>query len=117
MSEQDCIGPIDGMRQLVRAPIMLVWDRLNTHVSHVMRELSAGLADAFILPSYAPELHVVEFLWAHVKRSLAHLTSAALDQLEAADRIRLRRLQYRPHVPDGVLAGTSLSLDSPPPSP
>ncbi|MFD0297750.1 hypothetical protein ACFWJS_42025, partial [Streptomyces sp. NPDC127061] len=26
---------------LVKAPLVLVWDRLNTHVSHVMRELIA----------------------------------------------------------------------------
>jgi putative transposase len=37
MSERDFIGLIDCVRQLVRAPIVLVWDRLNTHVSRRKR--------------------------------------------------------------------------------
>lgn len=71
----------------------------------------------FILPSYAPELNAVEYLWAHVKRSLANLATVALDQLEALVRNRLKRLQYRPDILDGFLAGTGLALDLPPPSP
>ncbi|MEU1101565.1 transposase [Streptomyces tibetensis] len=39
MGERDFITLIDGVHQLVKAPIVLVWDRLNTHVSHAMREL------------------------------------------------------------------------------
>ncbi|MGW2770918.1 IS630 family transposase, partial [Streptomyces sp. NPDC001275] len=49
--------------------------------------------------------------------SLANLTSVALDRLATLVRNRLKRLQYRPHVLDGFLAGTGLSLDLPPPSP
>ncbi|WP_406513951.1 transposase [Streptomyces sp. NBC_00161] len=41
MSERDFIELIDGTHHLVRAPIVLVWDRLNTHVSRRMRELVA----------------------------------------------------------------------------
>jgi len=42
--ERDFIALIDGIHQLVKAPIVLVWDRLNTHVSHAMRELIAERA-------------------------------------------------------------------------
>ncbi|MCX5152382.1 hypothetical protein OHB36_37645 [Streptomyces sp. NBC_00320] len=41
MSERDFIELIDGTHHLVRAPIVLAWDRLNTHVSRRMRELVA----------------------------------------------------------------------------
>jgi putative transposase len=71
----------------------------------------------FILPAYAPELNAVEYLWAHVKHTLANLAGVALDRLEALVRNRLRRLQYRAGVLDGFLSGTGLSLDLPPPSP
>ncbi|GAA2287812.1 hypothetical protein GCM10010368_68820 [Streptomyces roseiscleroticus] len=37
LGERDFIALIDGAHQLLRAPIVLVWDRLNTHVSHAMR--------------------------------------------------------------------------------
>ncbi|MFF4795639.1 transposase [Streptomyces sp. NPDC001276] len=119
LSEDDYIRLIDGMHQLVKAPIVLIWDRLNTHVSHAMRDLidARDWLTVFVLPAYAPELNAVEYLWAHVKRSLANLTSVALDRLAALVRNRLKRLQYRPHVLDGFLAGTGLFPDLPPPSP
>jgi putative transposase len=67
---------------------MLVWDRLNTHVSHAMRDLinARDWLTVFILPAYAPELNAVEYLWAHVKHSLANLASVALERLEAVAR-------------------------------
>ncbi|WP_199800731.1 transposase [Streptomyces marianii] len=68
---------------LVKAPIVLVWDRLNTHVSHTMRKLIAerGWLTVFLRPAYAPDLNPVEWVWAHVKRSLANLAVVALDRL------------------------------------
>ena len=106
------------MHHLVKAPLVLVWDRLNTHVSHVMRDLieAREWLTVFTLPGYAPELNAVEYLWAHVKHSLANLADVALDRLETLVRNRLKRLQYRPGVLDGFLTGTGLSLDLPPPS-
>ena len=119
LSERDYIALVDGAHQLVKAPIVLVWDRLNTHVSHKMRDLINARAwlTVFTLPAYAPELNAVEYLWAHVKHSLANLASVALDRLAALVRNRLKRLQYRPDVLDGFLAGTGLAIDLPPPSP
>jgi putative transposase len=57
LSEHDCIELIDGIHHLVRAPIVLVRDRLNTHVSHAMRNLidTRDWITVFILPAYAPE--------------------------------------------------------------
>ncbi|MFB7498691.1 transposase [Streptomyces sp. NPDC056161] len=107
------------MHQLVKAPIVLVRDRLNTHASHTMRELieARKWLTAFILPSHAPELNAVEYPWAHVKRSLANLGSVAIDRLESLIRNRLKRLQDRPDLLDGFVAGTGLALNLPPPSP
>ncbi|MFD3537849.1 IS630 family transposase [Streptomyces sp. NPDC058661] len=115
MSERDFIALIDGIHQLVRAPIVLVWDRLNTHVSRRMRDLIAERAwlTVFLLPAYSPDLNPVEWVWAHVKRSLANLAVMALDRLETLVRNRLKRLQYRPHTLDGFRAGTGLTLDTP----
>jgi hypothetical protein len=116
MGERDFIALIDGVHQLVKAPIVLVRDRLNTHVSHAMRELIAERAwlTVFLLPAYSPDLNPVERVWAHVKRSLANLAViVALDRLEALVRNRLKRLQYRPDTLDGFIAGTGLALDEP----
>ncbi|WKX16328.1 transposase [Streptomyces sp. NL15-2K] len=115
MGERDFIALIDGVHQLVKAPIVLVWDRLNTHVSHAMRELTAEREwlTVFLLPAYSPDLNPVEWVWAHVKRSLANLAVVALDRLEALVRNRLKRLQYRPDTLDGFIAGTGLTLNEP----
>lgn len=67
----------------------------------------------FLLPSCSPNLEPVEWVWAHVKRSLARLAVMALDRLEALVRHRLKRLQYRPDTLDGFIAGTGLTLDTP----
>lgn len=86
--ERDFIALIDGVHHLVKAPIVLVWDRLTTHVSRAMRELIAEREwlTVFLLPAYAPDLNPVEWVWAHVRRSLANLAVVALDRLEALVR-------------------------------
>ncbi|MFI5682927.1 hypothetical protein [Streptomyces sp. NPDC051636] len=41
MGELDYIQLLDGVHQLVTAPSVLVWNRLNTHISHRMCRLIA----------------------------------------------------------------------------
>ncbi|MFJ2900434.1 transposase [Streptomyces sp. NPDC087218] len=113
--ERDFIALVDGTHQLIKASIVLVWDRLNTHVSRTIRELIAEREwlRVFLLPAYSPDLNPVEGVWAHVKPSLANLAVVALDRLEALVRHRLKHLQYRPDTLDGFIAGTGLTLDHP----
>ena len=96
---------------------MLVWDRLNTHISTVMKKLIAARTwlTVVLLPAYAQELNPVEGAWSHLKRSLANLATGTLDRLATLVRTRLKRLQYRPGLLDGFFAETGLKLDLPPP--
>jgi transposase len=116
LAETDYIRLLDGAHQLLRAPIILVWDRLNTHLSATMKQMIAARTwlTVFLLPAYAPELNPVEGLWAHSKRSLANLAAGTVDRLEVLVRNRLKRLQYRPVTLDGFIAETGLPLDLPP---
>jgi DDE superfamily endonuclease len=116
LSETDYIRLIDGVHQLLGAPIILVWDRLNTHVSAAMKQLIAARTwlTVFLLPAYAPELNPMEGVWSQCKRSLANLTAGTLDRLAALVRNRLKSLQYRPATLDGFIAETRLALDPPP---
>lgn len=89
-----------------------MWDGLNTHVSRAMADLVAARdwLTVFRLPSYAHELNPVESVWSHLKRSLANLAKRDISQLTALVKTRLRRMQYRPGLLDGFLAGTRLDL-------
>jgi putative transposase len=64
----------------------------------------------FQLPAYASELHPVESVWSHLKRSLANLAKRDIAQLTALVKTRLRRIQYQPGLVEGFLAGTGLDL-------
>ncbi len=91
---------------------MLVWDGLNTHTSHAMRELIAARdwPTVFQLPAYAPELNSVEPVWSNLKRSLANLVKQDIGQLTMLIRTRLRRMQYQPGLLEGFLAKPGLNL-------
>jgi len=77
-----------------------------------MRELVAARdwLTVFQLPAYASELNPVESVWSHLKRSLANLAKRDIAQLTALAKTRLRRMQYRPGLIEGFLAGTRLDL-------
>ncbi|MFD7626529.1 transposase [Streptomyces sp. NPDC059851] len=115
MSERDFIALVDGVHQLVRAPIVLIWDRLNTHVSRRMRDLVAERSwlTVFLLPAYSPDLNPVEGIWAHVKRSLGQPRRHG----PRATRNPRPQPTQTPSVPpdtlDGFIAGTGLTLNDP----
>nr|WP_250854173.1 transposase [Streptomyces malaysiensis] len=69
------------------------------------------------LPPYAPEFNSVKGVWSHLKRSLANLTKHSLDQLTALVKTRLKQMQYRPGLTDGLIAKTGLDFQPPCPQP
>ena len=66
----------------------------------------------FRLPPYAHELNPVEPVWSNLQRSLANLTKHNLAELTALVKGRLKRMQYRPGLLLGFLAGTELEFGS-----
>ena len=59
---------------------------------------------------YAHELHPVEPVWSHLKRSLANLAKRNLAQLTGLVKTRLKRMQFRAALLNGFLASTRLDL-------
>ena len=45
MSEADYAGLITAAHQQLQVPVILVWDRLNTHISAVMRAFITSYPD------------------------------------------------------------------------
>jgi transposase len=103
---------LDAAYQQLGGPVVLVWDNLNIHVSRAMGDLVAARdwLTVFQLPPYASELNPVEGIWSVLKRSLANLAKHDITQLTALVKSRLRRMQYRPDLTAGLLAGTRLDL-------
>jgi len=118
MSEADYAHLITAAHHQLQAPLIVVWDNLNTHVSAVMHEFTGAHPDwltVIQLPSYAPDLNACEGVWATMKNGLGNLAACTADQLAAIVRNRLKRIQYRPVLINGFLAQTGLSLEPEPP--
>jgi putative transposase len=118
MSEEDYATLITAAHRELQAPVILVWDRLNTHISAAMRALisaRSGWLTEVRLPAYAPELNPAEGAWAAMKASLGNLAVRDVDQLAAIMKNRLKRIQYRPALIEAFLAQTGLSLEPQPP--
>ena len=63
MSEADYAGLIAAAHKELHAPVILIWDNLNTHISAAMRAFTGAHPDWLTevrLPAYAPELNPVE---------------------------------------------------------
>jgi transposase len=100
------------------APVILIWDNLNTHISAHMRAWIDARADWLTvehLPACAPELNAVEGAWAHMKNSLGNLAVPDVSQLAAIVKNRLKSIQYRPALIESFLAQTRLTLEPEPP--
>lgn len=118
LSEDDYATLITAAHHQLHAPIILIWDRVNTHTSHAMRHLIAARhrwLTVVQLPAYAPDLNPVESLWSTVKSGLGNLAVDNVDHLTVIIRNRIKRLQYRPDLIPGFLAQTGLSLEPEPP--
>ncbi|WP_458860719.1 transposase, partial [Streptomyces kunmingensis] len=85
----------------LQAPIVLIWDNLNTHRTAGMRKYAAehDWLTIIQLPSYAPELNPVEGIWSLLRRGpLANTAFADDDHLERTLRRGLRHIQLRPNL-------------------
>ena len=118
MSEADYAGLIAAAHKQLQAPVILIWDNLNTHISAAMGRFVGSHPDWLTevrLPAYAPDLNAAEGAWANMKYGLGNLAARDVDQLAAIVKNRLKRIQYRPALIDGFLAPDRTDLESEPP--
>lgn len=117
-TEADYALMLDGVHEALGTPVVLVWDNLSRHTSAAMRELIGRRAwlTVFQLPSYAPDLNPLEWVWSPIKASLGNLAPrrGGIDELATLISRRLRRIQYRT---DGLLdryvADAGMTLEPP----
>ena len=78
-------------RQLA-APVVWVWDNLNVHLAPELADFAAGI-------------------WSLLKRSMVNFAAADVDGLVRIIKRKLKKIQYRPHLIDGCLAATGLTIE------
>ncbi len=118
MSEADYAGLIAAAHKELHAPVIPIWDNLNTHVSAAMGRFISAHPDWLTevrLPACAPELHAAEGAWANMKNGLGNLAVRDVDQLAAVVKNRLKHIQHRPALIGGFLVQTGLTLGPGPP--
>ncbi len=116
MSEADYAHLIAAAHTKLHAPVILIWDNLNTHVSATMQSFTDAHPEWLTvvrLPAYAPDLNPAEGVWSNMKNGLGNLAASTVDQLAAIVKNRLKSIQYRPQLIDGFLAQTGLTLEPP----
>jgi len=89
---------VQFLRQLLkhlRGPVVLLWDNGASHKGKVVRAFldKHPRLEVFRFPGYAPELNPDEFVWNHLKRSLANSAPTDLDHLKSLLHPPLQRLR------------------------
>ena len=97
ISTQEVIAFLDLLQKRIPGRLLIVWDNSPTHRSKKLKAyLAQGAARRLHLeqlPSYAPELNPIEWIWSYM---LANVACDTLPQLERLVRQGKRRLQHKP---------------------
>ncbi|WP_327745169.1 transposase [Streptomyces europaeiscabiei] len=97
-------------------PVVWCWDNLNVHLVKESADFTEEQKDWLQisqLPSYAPELNPAEGIRSLLKRHLADFAADLTDlaHLTRVIKRKLKKIQYRPHLVDGCLPPTGLTMD------
>ena len=88
------------LQRHIPGKLLVIWDGLRTHRSHMVRDYVAELHGRVVLeclPAYAPELNPVEYLWGHWKQhELPNFCARDFAHLSTQARRALGRMRRRP---------------------
>lgn len=96
----DCVAFLEQLKQNVKGPFIVVWDRLQAHRSRKVQKLverENGRIEIVFFPPYAPDLNPIEYGWSHLKsKSMANFApenEAALKEVAKNKLCEIRRQQ------------------------
>jgi len=113
-TRQDYRDLIIAAHHNLSAPLIWIWDNLNIHLAPELADFAAenkAWLRVCQLPAYAPDMNPAEGIWSLLKRSIANFAAADLDGLVRIVKRKLKKIQYRPHLIEGCLAGTGLTIE------
>ena len=93
---------LQALQRCIPQPMTVVWDGLPAHRSRLVRDYLQtlnGWIRIECLPSYAPELNPVEYIWSYWKQhELPNVCPKDYWQLSEAARRTLKRMRRRPRL-------------------
>lgn len=100
IGKQQVLSFLRQLRRHARRPIILIWDRLNSHRSPTVVDYCKRCRIQLeFLPPYAPELNPVEYTWSYLKtKPLANFAPRELCELTNKTRSSARAIQRRPRI-------------------
>jgi transposase len=105
---------ITAARRELAAPVIWCRDNLNIHLAPELADFAEenrAWLRVCRLPAYAPGLNPAEGIWSLLKRAIANFAAADLNGLVRIVKRKLKKIQYRPHLINGCLAGTGLTIE------
>jgi transposase len=111
----DTVTFLGHLQQMAGRRLLVVWDNSPIHRRKEVKEfLAAGGARSIHLeplPTYAPELNPVEWLWGQCKEvELRNLVCLDLEQLHEEFHLALGRIRQKPRLFTSFFAGAGLTL-------
>lgn len=110
---EDIFTFVQRLRQHLRRPLLVIWDRFSGH--HKAERLLKSIYGQHIhverLPAYAPELNVVDHCWGHTKYSdLANFIPDNLEDLAGEVAQSLIAKHHRPSLLRSFFQHAKLAL-------
>jgi transposase len=112
----DVIRALQHFRRVLGCPLLLVWDRSNTHRDRrVQRFVAAHPADyaAWFLPPYAPDLNPEEQANGVIKSRMANALPASIAELRELACRSVRYLQRPPGLVTNFFRHAGLHVKQP----
>lgn len=99
------------LRRQLQKPMIIVWDRSNTHRAKIVNRFFArgSTLHRESFPPYAPDLNPVEMIWGHLKgHSMANFAAMDVQTLGRTTRYHATRLRRRKDLLRSFLYATPL---------
>jgi transposase len=108
----DIVVALRHFQRHVPGPLLLIWDRLNTHRATVVKEYLGTHPEIEVhwLPPYAPDLNPEEGCHGHVKQHLRNAQPSGVGELRAGVDRGVARLRRRPDLIIGFFRHAGLNI-------
>lgn len=111
----ETVAFLEHLGRQIQGPVLLIWDRSPIHRRGNGTEFVATIGEAGlrveVLPSYAPDLNPVEWLWRHLKEvELANKSCLDVEELHQEFHLALGRVRGKSRLFPSFFEGAGLSL-------